>query len=345
MSAKDRVHLACEFLIGGDRRKPEKKENADMLRIGKVFVCLLALASFAAGQSQTSVKVNDKEYTVTEFQGRSSHMVQFSGPEGSAMVTVSKDKITAYINPPGGGAFKDLIDQVWTAYQAQKSGQAGGQQASAADDPHAALRAKVDAMTAQAQERATGSATGSKEIAIDHLTDDGAVINSPKLGAVTVSDNGMKFTWTVAPNGAKPARYTAEFEGGEKEAGAGKKALKFIKSGGTALADSMNTHANAASSITSNTDVWRIREVEGKIKTLVYESGGMRTGGYIAATGRDPIGRRGEDTLFEISKVYAMAKQAIDMAKKNGTQIAFDSATDRARRGEAALQKAVQDYK
>jgi hypothetical protein len=50
---------------------------------------------------------------------------------------------------------------------------------------------------------------------------------------------------------AKPA----EFEGGEEEAGAGAKAGKVVKGFGTALGDSLNTRANAASSITSNTDV------------------------------------------------------------------------------------------
>jgi hypothetical protein len=300
----------------------------------------------AQSPTQTSIKLNDKDYTVTEFNGRTSHMVQLSGPEGQAMVSVANGKITAYLSPPGGGPYKDLIDQLWAAYQAQKSGSPVGQQAASttpADDPNAARRAQVDALIAQRQAGA-GPLGGPKELTIDHLTEDGAVVNDPKLGKVTVSDNGMKLTWTVAPNGTMPAYYTAEFEGGDKEAGAGAKTGKAIKGFGTAVAGSMNTHANAASSMTTSTDVWRIREEEGKTTTLVYESGGVRTGGYIASTGRDPTGRMGQDTLFEISKVYALAKQEIVSAQKNGKTIAFDPATDRVQRGELALQKATQDY-
>jgi hypothetical protein len=96
--------------------------------------------------------------------------------------------------------------------------------------------------------------------------------------------------------------------------------------------------------MTTNTDVWRIREEEGKTKTLVYESGGMRTGGYIAATGRDPLGRRGEDMLFEIGKIYELTKQQIASAKQAGKAIEFDPTTDRVKRGELALQSATKDY-
>ena len=269
------------------------------------------------------------------------------------MVSVVKDKITAYISPPGGGAFKALIDDVWAAYQTQKSGGSVGQQATAtpsADEQNAALRAQVAALTAQAQARAagvvpaTGLGLGAKDPTLDHVTDDGAVFNDPKLGSVTVGDNGMKYTWTLAPGGTKPAHYTAEFEGSETEAGAGKKALKLAKGVGTAVVDSRNTHANATSSITGNTDVWRIKEEEGKTKTLLYESGGLRTGGYIEYTGRDPLGRRGEDMLYEISRIYELAKREIAAATQNGKAVSFDTTTDRAQRGEAALKKATEDY-
>jgi hypothetical protein len=324
-----------------------------MLRFAKTLALVLPLVALtkvpqASAQTQTTVKVDDGEYTVTaQMRGR---MFLITTPDGRTAMIMPTASGYNIVSPPNGiynGVdYKPQIAKIWKAYQDQKTGTsttpapAPSTEASP-NDPNAARRAQVEIMIAQAQARVAGS--GAKEIAIDHLTDDGAVINDPKLGMVTVSENGMKFTWTVAPNGAKPAYYTAEFEGGEKEAGAGAKTGKVIKGFGTALGDSLNTHANAASSITTNTDVWRVREEEGKIKTLVYESGGMRTGGYIAATGRDPIGRRGEDMLFEISRIYELAKQQIATAKQAGKAIAFDSSTDRVKRGESALQNATKD--
>jgi hypothetical protein len=326
-----------------------------MLRFGGKLAFILPLLALtempiANAQVQTSVKVADKDYTVTEFPGATRHMVQLAGPEGAAMVTVANDKITAYINPPGGGAFKALIDQVWAAYQAQKAGAPAGQQASnapPADDPNAALRAQVAALTAQTQARAAGLSPSAipKEPVLDHVTDDGAIVNDPQLGSVIVSDNGMKYTWTVAPPGGKPAHYTAEFEGGDTEAGAGKKTLKLVKGAGTAVVDSVSTRANATNSLTTNTDVWKIEEEQGKAKTLVYESGGLRVGNYVAATGRDPMGDRAGYMLFEVSKIYELTKQEIAKAKQNGKTVAFDTTTDRVQRGELALQKATEDYR
>jgi hypothetical protein len=95
-----------------------------MKKLLSTVVATVAVVAAAQAQQQTSVKVDGKDYTVTEFAGRSMHMVQLSGPEGSAMVSVQDGKIKAYISPPGGGGQQDLIDRVWNAYQGHKNGNA-----------------------------------------------------------------------------------------------------------------------------------------------------------------------------------------------------------------------------
>jgi hypothetical protein len=69
-----------------------------MLRFAGTMLVVLPLLALtetpsANAQDQTSVKVAEKEYTVTELPGGARHMVQLSGPEGAAMVMVMKDKI------------------------------------------------------------------------------------------------------------------------------------------------------------------------------------------------------------------------------------------------------------
>lgn len=95
----------------------------------KLLAAILAIAALAQAQQQSSVKVDGKDYSVTEYpSGRSpTHMVSMAGPEGMAMVTVDKsNKITAFISPPGGQLngvdYKPLVNKVWDAYQAQKNG-------------------------------------------------------------------------------------------------------------------------------------------------------------------------------------------------------------------------------
>ncbi len=330
-----------------------------------IFTSVVVAASLFGGSlvnaqiTQTTVKLDGKDYTVTEMPaGRSpAHMVQLAGPEGTAMVQVNNDhKITAYLSPPGGGGQKDLIDKVWAAYLEQKSttASAGSTPASAPADPNAALRAQAAAITAHAQERANGTtAPASDQRVVKSLNDSSIVVFDPKLGTdVTISDNLMKATWTVTPKvpqglpvAAKPENFEAFFEGGDKPAGAGAKVGKLVKGTTTATLDSMNTRADATSSITSNTDVWRVNEQEGKIKKDVFESGGMRTGSYVAYTGRDPGGSQGESILVAIREDLILAKQTIEAAQKNGQAKGFDFSTDRFQRGWTALESATKDYK
>jgi hypothetical protein len=330
-----------------------------------IFTSVVVAASVFGGSvasaqiTQTTVKVDGQDCTVTEMRGGRSptHMVQLAGPAGTAMVQVDKDnKITAYLSPPGGGAYKDLIDKVWAAYLEQKSktAPASSTPTNESADPNAALRAQAAAIAAQAQARANGTtAPASGERVVKSLNDASIVIFDPKLGTdVTISDNLMKATWTVTPKvpqglpvAAKPENFEAFFEGGDKPAGADAKVGKLVKGTTTATLDSMNTRADATSSITSNTDVWRVNEQEGKTKKDVYESGGMRTGGYVAYTGRDPAGNQGESILVAIREDLILAKQTIEAAQKNGQAKGFDFTTDRFQRGWTALESATKDYK
>jgi hypothetical protein len=103
-----------------------------MRKLFATVIATVAIVAFAQAQQQTSVKVDGKDYIVTEYpSGRLSptHMVSLSGPEGQAMVTVDKaSKITAIISPPGGQLngvdYKPLVNKLWDAYQAQKTGTA-----------------------------------------------------------------------------------------------------------------------------------------------------------------------------------------------------------------------------
>jgi hypothetical protein len=86
-----------------------------------------------AQMTPSSLEVGGKSYSVTERQsGRAGHMVILTGPDGTAMVSVSNNnEIIRYISPPNGIApngndYKPLINQVWAAYLAQKDGTASG---------------------------------------------------------------------------------------------------------------------------------------------------------------------------------------------------------------------------
>src|SRR5277367_3544289 len=208
---------------------------------------IVAPAAANAQIQQTSVKIDGKDYTVTEMPaGRSPvHMVQLAGPEGAAMVQVNRDnKITAYLSPPGGGEYKAQIDELWAEYLKQKNGAATASSAPANEpDPNAALRAQAADITARAQARANGvtSSANSTERTVKGIAPGGGVIvHDPNLGGsggvdVTISLDCMKATWVIAANGMPPVKMTAEFEGGDQPASAGAKALKGAKGAGSAV--------------------------------------------------------------------------------------------------------------
>ncbi len=319
-------------------------------------ITAIALVHTLQAQTQSKVTVDGKDYTVTEFPGRSMHMVQLTDNQTqlSAMVSVQNGKITAYISPPGGGGQQDLINKVWKAYEAAKGGTAAnsaapaggaaGQQTPAGTDDLAARRAQADAAVQAALQRAGQATTpvSAKPHTVKNLTADGAVVADPVLGDVTIGDNGMKFTWAITSDRAAPVYYTVSFKGGEQEAGEGKKILKGAKGLGTAIGNSMNTSAGAATSMTTKTDVWQEVTQSGKTKRLVYESGGFRTGAGI--TERDPMASRAVDDLYKLLQDLDLAKDAIAKAQQGGQQIAFDVTTDRFQRGYKALQDATSAY-
>lgn len=337
--------------------KEESKVSIRLTTAAMLAATTAIIAPANAQIQQTAVKVDSKDYTVTEMRGgRTGHMVQLAGPEGTAMVMVNNDnKITAYISPPGGGGLQDLINKVWTAYLGKKTATAPADSTPAPTpaDPNAALRAQAAAITAQVQGRGNGvTAQASDQRVVKSVNDASIVIFDPKLGTdVTITDNLMKVTWTVTPKvpqgmpvSAKPENFEAFFEGGDKPASAGSKTGKFLGSGAIATLDSENTRANAASSISVNPDkAWRVNEQEGKIKKNVYESGGMRVSAYQASTGRDPGGMQGESILAAVKGDLELAKQTVEEAQKKGQATGFDLTTDRVQRGWTALQAATKD--
>ncbi len=313
-------------------------------------------AAASAQMTQVSVKVDNKDYTVTEMRGgRAGHMVQLAGPEGTAMVMVDNDnKITAFISPPGGGGQQDLISKVWAAYLAQKheTAPAGTPPKNDSPDPNAALRAQAAAITAQAQQRANGtiSLVPGGQRAVKNITNDSITVYDPTLKAdVTFTENLMKAEWSVTPQVpaglptvAQTQYYTAFFEGGDKPASAGAKTTKLLQGSLIGTADAANTRANATNTIGTDPDkMWRVNEKTGKVTQDLYESGGMRNGQYAAATGRDPMGDMGLSKLVAVKADLDFAKAAIETAQQNGQATGFNLSTDRFQRGTKALEAAV----
>jgi hypothetical protein len=121
------------------------RTNMKLQQVPTALLALVAIIAPAQAQQQTQVKVDGKNYTVTEFphsRVAPTHMVSLSGPDGTAMVTVDNSgKITAIINPPGGWLngvdYTPIINKLWTAYQTQKNGNATSSPAGQPQSPAA----------------------------------------------------------------------------------------------------------------------------------------------------------------------------------------------------------------
>lgn len=333
-----------------------------MLRFTRVFFLLLPLVLVAGGsrcmaQEQTTVKVDDKDYTVTSLsRGR---MFQITTPDGRTAMIMPTASAYNIISPPNGVYngidYKPQIAKIWKAYQDQKGGTTATTPTSV-NDPNAARRqAQLDAANAQAakaQAHAGGvNRTGGDEKPVfKAFTESGAIVTHPKFGDVTVSDNGMKYSWTINPvdprTGEKgvPSIYTVSFEGGDTEAGAGAKTGKLLRGLGTGIGNGMNHNANAASSMTTKTDVWKEVEQHGSTKQLVFESGGMRVGGQIGYNGRDPVGNQGEADLNLVKGLWAVVSDEIAKAKATNQTVPFDPTTDRFKRGMDSLDQATAKF-
>jgi len=225
-----------------------------MKKLFSTIVATVAVFAPAQAQQQTSVKVDGKDYTVTEYQGgRSGHMVSLTGPDGTAMVSVNnKNEIVAFISPPGGIApngsdYKPLINQVWTAYLGQKNGNAvannnatpaGGTNS---DDPNAALRAQTAAIQAQVQARVSGAPVNGQQagpVTYEFPVSGGAIAHGTPYGDLVFNADATEahFTRTssnaLAGNTSQTVSY--EYVGQKNAAGA------VAKGVGGAVAGALN---------------------------------------------------------------------------------------------------------
>ena len=219
---------------------------------------LLTGRSPCMAQTQTTVKVDGTEYTIiSQMRGRMFQIITPDGRTAMIMPTASGYNI---VSPPNGiyeGIdYKPQIAKIWQAYQDQKGGTSMTTAPAASpdaerNDPNAARRAQVDALTARTQARLNAIQNrGDEKPVFKAFTETGAIVTHPKFGDVKVIDNGMKYEWTVNPidprTGEKgvPSVYTVSFEGGENEAGAGAKTGKVLKGIGTGIANGINRSAN-----------------------------------------------------------------------------------------------------
>jgi hypothetical protein len=190
--------------------------------IGTACVVAATVASAPAAfaqQSQSDIKVDNKDYTVTVMKaGRSGGMVAFDGPEGRAMVTIdNNNKITIFNYLAGGPGQKDSVNKVWAAFLAQTNG---------TTDQNAAPAGRPAAITPPVQGRATGTSTPAPDggRVVKSLTADSITIHDPNLNTdVTFTQSLMDATYTVTPQvpagmpiSAKPQHYHVYFEGGKQ---------------------------------------------------------------------------------------------------------------------------------
>lgn len=332
-----------------------------MRKLLSTVVVTVVIAAHAPAQQQTQIKVDGKDYTVTEMPGRTSHMVQLSGPEGSAMVMVNnQNQITMYANPPGGGSFKSLIDSVWAAYVKQKGGNATANNNAApvgntSDGQHAALRAQADALSQQAQQRAGAGSGTPRERKVEFNEAGAAIVTDPDLnGKVTIAtevikgkDNevaaGLQFTVIVEPgHGAPPMNESWTYKGGLEPAAEGKKLGHGAKGALEATLNSRNTRADAGVDICGNLD---------NCFSVIAKSGGHETrneiGGYDASTyaannsGRDPKHDMEVRKAHALSLDLAAVKDAIASGNTGGKTPTLDLTSDRFKREETALDRIV----
>ena len=318
-----------------------------------IIAAVITIAS-AQAQQPTQIKVDGKDYTVTEMPGRTMHMVQLSGPEGSAMIMVNnQNQITMYASPPGGGSFKSLIDSVWSAYVKGKSGNAAAP-AGATNDPNAALRAQADAVARQTLQRTGTGPDASRERRIEFDETGAAIVTDPDLnGKVTIATEvikangsevsaGLQFTVLVEPGrGAPPELETWTYKGGLEPAGEGKKLGHGVKGTMEAVLNSHNPRADAGVDICGNIDnCFSIIAKSGGHETR-NEIGGYDSSTYAAYTGRDPKHDMEARKAHALSLDLAAVKEAIAAGNTGGKTPALDLTSDRFKREEAALDRIV----
>jgi hypothetical protein len=243
--------------------------------LSTVVATVVIVAPAQAQQGSQVVKVDGKDYTVTEMLGRTMHMVQLSGPEGSAMISVNnQNQITMYASPPGGGtpSQKSMIDNVWKAYVAQKTGNAAANTTTSAggtsDDPNAALRAQSAAVQAQAQARANGAPVNGQQagpITYEFPASGGAIAHGTPYGDIVFNADATEAHFTRTSRNALAGNtsqtWSYQYVGQKNKAGATAKGI------GGAVAGAMNVrHAG--------------RVDEGGIEVYLQTNGGKKEQEY-----------------------------------------------------------------
>jgi hypothetical protein len=168
-----------------------------MKKLFSVAVLSVAVLAHVQAQEQSTLNLEGKSYTITDYQSRSGkRSVMISGSEGNAMVIVQDNKIVAYISPPGGGAYKALIDKVWNAYLSRKNGGAA-----AHDNGGAAAGVTVDGVVSMLE------AGISSDVIVAKIQQSGQTFNLStddmvRLKKAGASDAVMKAMMNLTPGPA-----------------------------------------------------------------------------------------------------------------------------------------------
>jgi len=315
------------------------------LNLKQATTALLALVVIIApahAQNPTTITLDGKNYTVTELPGRTMHMVQLAGPEGTAMVMVNnQNQITMYANPPGGGDYKSLIDNVWKAYVDQKNGTAAKAPgaapapqppaASSTNDPNAALREQAAAMAAQAQQRA-GAVTNPPMLVVKEFPAGGGAIVTKGSRTITLTADGADATIIDQSVTGKSRTEKASYEGNGTDGDYKVDSGKVAKGMGQALVFSGNAHME--NRIQTTKDRWKITDGNGHTLT---SSGGFNA----SMESREPQKSIGDDVLRDVYAATQAAKDEAAKRKAAGQPAQFDP--DSTPRGQHAY-KALATY-
>jgi hypothetical protein len=302
-----------------------------MKKLFSTIIATVAIVAPAHAQQQTSVKVDGKDYTVTEFPGRSMHMVQLSGPEGSAMVSVQNDKISAYISPPGGGGQQDLINKVWNAYQDQKKGNAvannnatpaGGTNS---DDPNAALRAaqlaRLESMKGTGFTPQTGQFTPGVTLPDGKVTfQDGAaaVVQVSSNREIRLSTDGANALVIDKSVSGKNRTMGADYAGDRD-----KNTPRVIGANAKDIFLVLDPHHIGR---IGGNDTWEVIGPDGK---LINKEGGLRLHQI-----RDYAESLGDSVIADVWTAEQAAKAEATKARASGKEVSFDP--DATKRGQDA---------
>lgn len=308
---------------------------------------IVIVSAANAQMQQTSIKVDNADCTVTEMPaGRSpTHLVQLTGPQGAAMISVNKDnKITAYLSPPGGGEYKALIDKVWAAYLDQKNGGAGAAptataaaggptQAAEPSDSSKALQDQANAILANAQARAAGGTVGGK-LTVDFPASGGAVVTKGSR-VLTLSPDGADVTVvdTSVTGQSRTERASYEGDGTDKDYDVDiGKAVKGTLQAGLLTYGGENR-------VQATKDRWKLTNAKGN---TITSSGGVN----LSFEKHDTEASIGNQVLRDVGAAEKAAQEEATNRKNAGRPVGFDREGDpRGRHAEISLNKTIAQLK